>query len=108
MVVSYSEAFKQQIRRLGQRYRRIRSDVEPLLNRLEAGETPGDRMQYPDHVLYKVRVKNTDALRGKSGGYRVIYYQRTSTDLLLVAIYSKSEQSDIARHEVLRIITGEG
>jgi len=55
-----------------------------------------------------VRVRNTSATRGKSGGYRIIYYLQTATDVLLVAIYSKSEQSDIDAGELLRIIRDDG
>lgn len=108
MAVSYSDAFKRQLKRLSHRYRRVRNDVQPIIDRLEAGETPGDRIQVSGYILYKMRVRNTDAMRGKSGGYRIIYYLPTSCDVLLVAIYSKSEQSDVAADELLRIIEEEG
>jgi mRNA-degrading endonuclease RelE of RelBE toxin-antitoxin system len=88
MIIRYSDAFKGQLKRLSHRYRRIRSDLQPLLDRLSAGETPGDRIQVPNHVLYKVRVRNTDAARGKRGGYRIIYYVQAECEILLVAIYS--------------------
>jgi mRNA-degrading endonuclease RelE of RelBE toxin-antitoxin system len=102
--VSYSEAFERQLKRLSHRYRHIRSDVQPILDQLEAGETPGERIQGLGYTVYKVRARSTDARRGKSGGYRIIYYLKTDTDLLLVTIYSKSEQSDIGAEDVLRII----
>ena len=97
MIVSYSEAFKGQVRRLSRKYRPIRVDVQPLIEQLEAGETPGDQLQGIGHTLYKVRVKNSDAKRGKSGGYRIIYYLHTAESVLLVTIYSKTEQSDLKR-----------
>ena len=46
-------------------------------------------------------------MRGKSGGHRIIHYLQTTTDVLLVAIYSKSDQSDIHTVELLRIIRDE-
>ncbi len=107
MLVSYSDAFKRQLKRLSRKYRRIRSDVEPLITQLEAGETPGDQIQGTGYTVYKVRVKNSDAQRGKSGGYRVIYYLATQDSVLLVSIYSKTEQSDIDDAEVARIISEE-
>jgi mRNA-degrading endonuclease RelE of RelBE toxin-antitoxin system len=107
VVVSYSDAFKRQLKRLSRRYRRIRDDIQPIIDRLEAGETPGDRISGLGQILYKVRVRNTAAARGKSGGYRIIYYLQTTTDILLVTIYSKSEQSDIGADELLRIIRDE-
>jgi len=108
VIIRYSDAFKSQLKRLSRRYRRIRSDVQPLLDRLSAGETPGDRIQVPGHLLYKARVRNSDAARGKRGGYRIIYDVQTANGLLLVAIYSKSDQGDIAHEELLNIIDQEG
>jgi len=35
----------------------------------------------------KVRLRNSDAQRGKSGGYRVIYYLKTKAKIILVTIY---------------------
>jgi hypothetical protein len=58
-----------------------------------------------DYTLFKVRVKNSDAQRGKSGGYRIIYYLKTATQIILVTIYSKSDKSDITAAEVREIIT---
>ncbi|MCU7890466.1 MAG: hypothetical protein KZQ78_02180, partial [Candidatus Thiodiazotropha sp. (ex Ustalcina ferruginea)] len=46
----------------------------------------------------------SDAKRGKSGGYRIIYYLHTQESVLLVTIYSKTEQSDIDDAEVVDII----
>ena len=68
------------------------------------GQTPGDRLQITGAVLYKVRIRNTDAKRGKSGGYRVIYYVKTEDDVILVTLYSKTEQSDIQVNKVQEII----
>ncbi|MCU7920890.1 MAG: type II toxin-antitoxin system RelE/ParE family toxin [Candidatus Thiodiazotropha sp. (ex Epidulcina cf. delphinae)] len=107
VTVSYSDAFKRQLQRLSRKYRRIRSDVQPLIDQLEAGETPGNQIQGIGHTVYKVRVKNSDAKRGKSGGYRVIYYLHTQDSVLLITIYSKTEQSDIDDAEVADIIRQE-
>jgi mRNA-degrading endonuclease RelE of RelBE toxin-antitoxin system len=107
VLISYSDAFKRQLRRLSRKYRRIRSDVQPIITQLEAGETPGDQIQGIGHTVYKVRVRNSDAKRGKSGGYRMIYYLPTQESVLLVSIYSKTEQSDIDDAEVARIISEE-
>ena len=46
-------------------------------------------------------------MRGKSGDYRIIYYLQTTSDVLLVTIYSNSDQSDIDTVELLRIIRDE-
>jgi mRNA-degrading endonuclease RelE of RelBE toxin-antitoxin system len=51
-----------------------------------------------------VRVKNSNVQKGKSGGYRIIYYLKTQTYIVLLTIYSKSEQSDITANQIKRII----
>jgi len=107
VIVSYSDTFKRQVQRLSRKYRRIRSDVKPLIDQLEAGETPGDQVQGVGHTDYKARVRNSDAQRGKSGGYRIIYYLYTEESVLLVTIYSKTDQPDIDATELVGIIRQE-
>jgi mRNA-degrading endonuclease RelE of RelBE toxin-antitoxin system len=65
------------------------------------------RSRVPGHTVYKVRVRNTDAQRGKSGGYRVIYYLVDREDVLLVTVYSKPEQADIDADQIQQIIEEE-
>ena len=103
--VTSSDRFENDIRRLGKRYRRIRLDIQPLIEQLEFGKLPGDQIPGMDYTVFKVRVKNSSVQRGKSGGYRVIYYLKTRDQVLLVTMYSKSDQSDITATEVREILT---
>ncbi len=100
----FSDRFKKDIRKLGKRYRSIRLDLQPLIEQLEAGESPGDQISDTDHVIFKVRVKNSSIQKGKSGGYRVIYYVKTNIQIILLTIYSKSDQSSIEASEIREII----
>jgi len=93
--VLYSRAFKRQLKKLSRQYRRIKSDLTPVVDALLAGETPGDQLSGCSHRLFKVRAPNSDSQRGKSGGYRIIYYVKTETHCILVTVYSKSDQDDI-------------
>lgn len=56
------------------------------------------------HRVYKVRLRNTDAQRGKSGGYRVIYYLETEEQTVILTIYSKTDQSDLPVEVISGII----
>lgn len=103
----YSDAFKRQVKRLSRRYRRIKNDIQPIFEQLESGEILGNQIQGVSYPLYKIRVKNSDAKRGKSGGYRIIYYLVSGEDITLITIYSKSDQSDIETTEILDIIQQE-
>ncbi|MFB2977345.1 type II toxin-antitoxin system RelE/ParE family toxin [Microseira sp. BLCC-F43] len=103
--VTFSDRFGRDVRRLGKRYRTIRLDIQPLIEQLESGELPGDQIPDMDYTVFKVRIKNSSIQKGKSGGYRVIYYLKTSDQILLVTMYSKSDQSDITAAEVREILT---
>jgi len=104
VTVHYTDAFKRQLKRLARKYRQVRADLEPLIEQLQAGETPGEQIQGVSYAMYKVRLRNSDAQRGTSGGYRVVYYVVRPDDTLLVTVYSKSEQDDIDAETIARII----
>lgn len=105
--IKAAPTFERQLKQLSRRYRRIRQDLEPLFEQLLAGEMPGDQLRGVHSVVYKVRVANRDARRGKSGGYRVIYYLPTDHITILLTLYSKSDQDDIPSDEITRIIADE-
>jgi hypothetical protein len=44
VAIRYTEAFKRQLERISHRYRGIRADVQPVIDRVAASETPGDRI----------------------------------------------------------------
>lgn len=102
--VTLTPDFKRNLRQLGKKYRHIKSDVQPIIDQLQSGEKPGDQIPKVQYDVFKVRVKNSDSTRGKSGGYRIIYYVPNENYAVLVAIYSKTEQEDISPVEIRRII----
>lgn len=104
MRLYFTPEFKRALSKLLKKYRHLREDLEPLLKALEAGKTPGDRLQITGAVLYKARVRNSNASRGKSGGYRVIYYLKTQEETILVTIYSTTDQSDIRPEQIQTIM----
>jgi mRNA-degrading endonuclease RelE of RelBE toxin-antitoxin system len=82
----------------------VQQDVQTLIENLERGESIGDRVQGVKQPVYKVRLRSSDLTRGRSGGYRVIYFVRTVDKLYLITIYAKSERADITSEEIRRII----
>ena len=102
--VRFTSTFKRNIRALSKRYPSIQKDIAPVIKQLQNREAPGDRITDVPFTVLKVRVRNSDARRGKSGGYRLIYYLKTSTSIILLTIYSKSDQEDIATKEISNII----
>lgn len=102
--IKTTREFQKKIRTLTKKYRRIQSDLQPILEKLSMGEVLGDRISGTNTVVYKLRVKNSDIQKGKSGGYRLIYWLQTSDGIILLDIYSKSEQDNIAVPTIQKII----
>ncbi len=102
--IQFTPEFKRNLRALAKKYRHIRDDVEPIIAQLQEGQLPGDRIPGIGYTVYKVRVSNRDRARGKSGGYRIIYYVKTATEIILVTIYSKTEQADVSAVQIRQIV----
>jgi mRNA-degrading endonuclease RelE of RelBE toxin-antitoxin system len=102
--VIFAEAFLNDLKHLKKKYRHVLDDVDLLVERLRIGETPGDQIPNVGYNTYKVRLKSSDLTKGKSGGFRVIYYLQTSTDRILLTIYVKMERSDISPSEIADLI----
>jgi len=103
--VFFTPEFKRNVRALAKKYHHIHSDVQPVIEQLQRGEFIGDQVQGTGYTIFKVRIRNSDISRGKSGGYRVIYYLKTATAVILVTIYSKTEQSDISSAKIKKILS---
>ena len=102
--ITFTPEFKRNLRHLAKKYRHIKSDLQPVLDQLASGSKPGDQVPGVRYDVFKVRAKNSDASKGKSGGYRLIYYVKSASERVLVTVYSKTEQADIAPEEIRQII----
>ncbi|PAX52461.1 type II toxin-antitoxin system RelE/ParE family toxin [Brunnivagina elsteri] len=100
--IDLTPEFKQNLRVLSKRFRNIRSDVQVVIEQLQEGNILGDRIGDigEDFVVYKLRVRNSNIQKGKSAGYRLIYQVESPTSILLLTIYSKSDQEDITANEI--------
>lgn len=104
--VEFTSEFKRNLRQLAKKYRRIKTDIQPVLDSLAKGETPGDQVPHlgESWTIFKVRARNSDSGRGKSGGYRIVYWIRSDAPVVLITVYSKSEQGDVRPAEIRRAI----
>ena len=50
--IEFSSEFKRSIRALAKRYRRTRSDLEPLLEQLNAGKCPGEQISGITYTVF--------------------------------------------------------
>lgn len=102
--VFFTHEFKRNLRQLAKKYRRIQKDIEPILADIQTGNLPGDQIPGVTVEIYKARARNSDSARGKSGGYRIIYQKKEEGIVILITIYSKTEQSDISANEIQAIL----
>ncbi len=102
--VFFTSEFRRNVRRLSKKYRRLQVDVQPVIDQLQAGQTPGEQIPRVGYRVFKVRVQNTDIDKGKRSGYRMIYYVQTPSAVILITIYSKSDQGDVTPDFVRRVI----
>jgi len=100
----YSREFKRSLKRIAKKYRHVKDDLLPVLEKIAKGEIPGDVIPNVGYCVYKVRVKNRDSNQGSRGGYRMIYYVVHPDTRQLLTIYSKAEQSDISAKEIKLIV----
>ena len=82
----------------------IRDDLQPLINEIQVGKFIGDQIPGTGYTVFKVRLKNSDIQKGKSSGYRVIYQLKDNSCVLMLVIYAKSDQTDIAVQQIRDII----
>jgi mRNA-degrading endonuclease RelE of RelBE toxin-antitoxin system len=102
--VVYTPELKRNVPQLAKKYRHIKSDVQPIIDDISRGRSPGDQIPGVPYEVFKVHAKNSDAAKGKRGGYSIIYYRPSEGPTVLITVYSKTEQSDITPAEIRRII----
>jgi len=64
--VEASPVFNRNLRTLAKKYRNIRDDIQPVIEQLERGEHPGDRISGVKYEVFKLRVRNSDVQKGKN------------------------------------------
>lgn len=103
-VISIPE-FDKNIKKLKKAYPAVVDAYLHLVTQLESGELPGRRIRGVNLEVYKARLPNRSAKRGKSGGFRVYYLaQPAGRAISLITIYSKTDQEDINVSDLLRLL----
>lgn len=98
----FDKTFKQ----LKKKYPNILNDINPYLENFQKNIFSGVRDSDFSFPVYKLKINNRDAQRGKSGGYRLIYLKKEENYfILLMIIYSKSDQEDLSNIQIKRLET---
>jgi len=98
MKVAFTPSFKNSIKNLKRQYRRVADDIEDAINAVLTKPELGTPIAVG---CRKLRWSNSDANRGKRGGYRVIYLVDYEKDCLyFLLVYSKSHKEDVTEAEI--------
>ena len=103
--VDSTPGFRKDVDQLARKYPAVHDTVEEFIARLENDERPGSAIVGVGHDVYKARLPNRSARRGKSGGFRVIYYVCIENSVILITIYSKTELADFDLSELRRLLS---
>lgn len=99
--------FQDEVKRLSRKYRHIENDLQSFYKEflaaplVRAFAIPGFERR-----LWKVRMKSSDQQRGKSGGFRLIFYfdETKPAALHMLTLYPKTEREDISADELQRLL----
>ena len=103
--IHFGKTFKRGIKKLQKRYPSIKKDVAAGIEALLA--TPHLGVPIPGAFgVRKLRLRNSDVGRGKSGGYRMIYYieDHQNERIFLLLVYAKSDRENVTIQEIKRLM----
>jgi mRNA-degrading endonuclease RelE of RelBE toxin-antitoxin system len=97
--------FERQVKRLRKKYRYLKEDLTTLRLVLLANPKAGEAIPGLHNKVYKLRLASSDIERGKSGGFRVIYYFiHSDRNIYLLTIYPKSEKENVQAKEIAKLL----
>ncbi|MEK6651907.1 MAG: type II toxin-antitoxin system RelE/ParE family toxin [Nitrospirota bacterium] len=97
--------FQRDVKYLKKKYRHIASDLEKLNSILIDDPAYGDAVTGLEGRVFKARLASSDMGKGKSGGFRIIYYLRSSDNTIyLLTIYAKAYKEDIDPVEIKALL----
>ncbi len=102
--VIYSPEFKKNLKPLAKKYSTLKDSVKSLETAVikdpHLGEAYGDK-------IYKVRCGDESKGKGKSGGFRIVYYllkeSSAGTEILFLTIFDKSEADTIKKSAAVKL-----
>jgi len=100
-MIEYSDNFLQEAKKLSKKYKRLKSDLQEAVTEIETQKDLGVFLGYG---LYKKRIPNSSIPTGKSGGFRIVIYQKVEHRVVLISIYSKTQKETLSDQELQAIL----
>lgn len=96
--VIISHSFKREVKPLAKKYHTLKESVDKLIAGLIIDPYLGESY---GKGIYKIRLADESKGKGKSGGFRVMYYHlnisKDGIEVLLMTIFNKSDQATIKK-----------
>jgi mRNA-degrading endonuclease RelE of RelBE toxin-antitoxin system len=99
--VQILDTAKKDIKKLIKKYPKIKYDLLELVDRIEENPFIGTHI---GKNFYKIRMKNSSISKGKSGGFRVIYFLIVDKKILFLKIYSKNEIENLSNEYIFSLL----
>lgn len=101
--VLFTREFKRSLKPF-KNHHAIKEDLQALVAHLKANPLAGDA--YGENI-YKIRMHDSGSNKGKSGGFRVLYYNVVKTDkgirVYLITLFAKKDLDNIKKHQAVDI-----
>ena len=92
LTIKYSTRFLKDAKRLKEKknFRKIADDINGIEESLKTGKDQGSLIPGLSGLqIFKIRQRNSSTNTGKSGGFRIIYYQMPENNIELIASFPK-------------------
>ena len=97
--IVFTPFFEREFKKLSKKYISLKKDFEAVIDDLNENPRVGESI---GNNCYKIRTSISSKNKGKSGGARVITHVRfVDEEIHLIAIYDKSELSNIAEEQLI-------
>ncbi len=103
--IVFTRSFKRSIKQLKKRFRRVKGDIRLAIRVLLQSPNLGAVIPGSSGIR-KLRIKNSDLSKGKSGGYRLLYWveNQPGPKIYLLLLYAKSDREDVTRQELQQLL----
>ena len=101
--VVFPNSFTRKANRLARKHPTLVAELRALQVQLSQGKRPGDRLQGVGAVVFKARLANPSARRGKSGGFRIAYHIGQD-QITLLAVCFKPKCDEVRPPQIRRIL----
>lgn len=102
--VTLTSHFESRFKRFAKKFASLEGEMDALIDNLTETPALGESL---GAGLYKIRLASKSKGKGKRGGFRVITYLVTKTedgtDIYLLTMYDKSEESSIKKEMLLTL-----